>query len=352
MPECAYRPSGPWKNEASGAESPHRVGTEMFLEEAGFRWTVADAHLLLGGEPFLGYGFPWVDDPHAELPPLPEDDEVPLARQLQPVWIEESEVAAFFREPHTARQVWARQMGYPGDPAYLDFHKRHEDNGLRLWRVTDADADLADKLPYWPADAEEVARRQADHFVFLLEQLPGLAHGVALCPYDAELFGHWWYEGPRWLEETLSLVAAHPRIVTTTPSQELSGIPAGRRARLDEGSWGEGGDHRVWLNEETGWMWRDLERAEAAVAELLRSSPVPGRARAALRQLMLLAASDWPFLLTMGTATDYAIRRFQLHRDRLHTLIAATDRGSLPSWADEDLIGLAVEAGWWSEGDA
>ena len=348
MPECAYRPAGSWRHPATGAEEAERPGNETFLAAAGVRWTVVDAHLLLGGDPLVPYPELWGagegDDAAAEPPP-------PIGRRLQPRLVGTSDVAALPREPHTAHQVWSRHGGYPGDPRYLDFHKRHQESGLRLWRVTDAGGDLGDKLPYHPDAAMDAVRDQARHFPELLADIAGLGGGVAVCPYDAELFGHWWFEGVAWLEQVLAQTLDGGAITTTTPSRELAAHAPSARVALHEGSWGEEGDHRVWVNDETTWMWEDLRRAEEEVDAALPLLS-PARARAALAQLLLLAASDWPFLVTTGSAADYATERFHLHRDRLHELLAGAgdDDDVLPPWTADDLAGLEIDPRWWSEG--
>jgi 1,4-alpha-glucan branching enzyme len=306
---------------------------------------------VLGSEPLTGYGLPWGDVAPEAIAGVAADSG--LARQLQPAWIADSRVAAMVREPHTARQVWSRQVGYPGDPRYLDFHKRHTPSGLRLWRVTDAEADLADKLPYWPADAQEAARSQARHFLGLVQSLPGLDGRLAVCPFDAELFGHWWYEGPLWLEEVLRACQEEGPVRTSTPEAELEERPPRRRRELAEGSWGEGGDHGVWLQASVDGMWAALGAAEERVATLVEAagevaeSP-PGRLRAILAQLLLLAASDWPFLVSRGTAEDYAAARFSEHHRRLQELLGMRPGDPLPSWVDEDLPSIELDARWWA----
>jgi len=343
MPECAYRPGGAWRHPATGAEESDRPGNEAFLTAAGIRWTVVDAHLLLGGEPLVPYPDLWgaTGEP-GEPPPLP------IVSRLQPQRIGESTVAALPREPHSAHQVWSRHGGYPGDPRYLDFHKRHGETGLRLWSVTDAAGDLGDKLPYHPGEAMDAVRDQARHFPELLAGIAGLGGGVAVCPYDAELFGHWWFEGVAWLEEVLASTLDGGPITTTTPSRELVAHPPAASIALHEGSWGEEGDHRVWVNPATTWMWEDLRLAEEAVARTLRSLS-PARARAALAQLLLLAASDWPFLVTTGTAADYASERFHRHRDRLFELLDGNGDDTLPPFVGEDLAGFDLDPAWWRD---
>ena len=337
MPECAYRPGGPWVHPATGASEESRPGNEEFLAEQGLDWTVLDAHLLRQGDP----AFPYLSD----LPP--EEVVEPGGPHPKPYWIRRSSVAAFLRDARSAAQVWSRQGGYPGDGAFLDFHKRHTPSGLRFWRVTDSEADLIDKLVYWPEDAAARAREQAEHFVRLASGLPGMAGGVVCAPFDAELFGHWWFEGPVWLERVLELAAPGTVLEATTPARELDAGPSLRRAFFAEGSWGAGGDHRVWVNPETRWFWDELAECERGAFAAVRWGGGRKWRRAILNQLLLASASDWPFLVTMGTGRDYAERRFREHVSRLRELIDLGPRSrSLPDWVDGDLPFPDIEPEW------
>jgi 1,4-alpha-glucan branching enzyme len=339
LPECAYRPGGPWRHPVTGARETARPGVEAFLQRHGIRWTVVDTHLVLGGHPAVSSG--------GDTATAPDVVEGAVA---QPVLIDSSRVAAFVREPRSALQVWSRDYGYPGDPRYLDFHKRHWPSGLRLWRVTHPRADLADKQPYDPRAAGDAVEAQAEHFVELVAHLAGLDDGVAVCPFDTELFGHWWYEGPAWLEAVLRKAAAHPLVTPTSAGAYLEGNPPAARMCLPEGSWGDGGDHRVWVNPDTEWMWYELASSEFAVQTACRHPATTHYKRAVLNQLMILAASDWPFLVTTGAARDYAEERFSEHRRRLQQLLASpptTER--LPLWAREDMAFPFLDPEWWQE---
>ncbi|KAB2968343.1 MAG: DUF1957 domain-containing protein [Thermoanaerobaculia bacterium] len=337
MPECAYRPGGAWRHPVTGAVEPDRPGNEQLLAEQGLDWTVLDAHLLRAGDP----AFPYLSD----LPP--EEVVEPGGPHARPYLIWRSGVAAFLRDARSAAQVWSRQGGYPGDGAYLDFHKRHWPSGLRFWRVTGSEADLIDKLVYWPDEAARRAREQAEHFVELVAGLDGMGGGVVCAPFDAELFGHWWFEGPAWIERVLELAAPGATVEATTPARELDSGPALRRAYFAEGSWGAGGDHRVWVNPDTEWCWRELEDCErSAFAAVRRGGPRRWR-RAILNQLLLAAASDWPFLVTMGTGRDYAEKRFREHVERLRELVALGPRTRwLPDWVAGDLPFPDLEPEW------
>jgi len=337
MPECAYRPGGPWQHPVTGASEENRPGNEQFLEEQRLQWTVLDAHLLRAGDP----AFPYLSD----LPP--EEVAEPGGPHPKPYWIRRSSVAALLRDARSAAQVWSRQGGYPGDGAFLDFHKRHWPSGLRLWRVTGDEVDLGDKLVYWPQDAARRAREQAEHFVAMTAGLEGMGGGVICAPFDAELFGHWWFEGPIWLERVLELAAPGSVVEATTPSRELDSGPSLRRAFFAEGSWGAGGDHSVWVNDGTEWFWRELAELERSAFAAVRWGGSRKWRRAILNQLLLAAASDWPFLVTMDTGGDYASDRFRLHAQRLRDLVALGPRARhLPDWVDADMPFPEIEPEW------
>lgn len=337
MPECAYRPGGPWQHPVTGASEESRPGNEEFLAEQGLHWTVVDGHLLRPGDP----AFPYLSD----LPP--EEVVEPGGPHPKPYWIRRSSVAAFLRDARSAAQVWSRQGGYPGHGDYLDFHKRHWPSGLRLWRVTGESTDMADKLVYWPDEARRRAHEQAEHFLRLVAGLDGMDGGVICAPFDAELFGHWWFEGPLWLERVLELATAPRGVEATTPSRELDAGPSLRRAFFAEGSWGAGGDHRVWVNPQTEWFWRELADLERRAFAAVRWRGSRKWRRALLNQLLLAAASDWPFLVTMGTGGDYAETRFREHAARLRELVDLGPRARrLPDWVDADLPFPDLEPEW------
>ncbi len=324
LPECAYRPAGPFRHPVTELSEPFRPGLETLLEEAGFSWTVLDSHLLLGGKPV----------PSSAGGPLPAA--IPTSPSLyHPATIAHSRVAAFFRDPHTSLQVWSREHGYPGEERYLDFHKRHWPSGLKLWRVTHPKADLAEKLPYDPEAIAHAVDSHAHHFLEVVAGLADAQGGVVVAPFDTELFGHWWFEGVAFLEKVLEKAEAHPLVQPTTLSEQLSKehpVPVA----LPEGSWGEGGDHRVWVNAQTEHFWRELASLERQTWQALGAATAhDGFRTAQAHELLLALASDWPFLVTTQAARDYAERRFALHVQRLRELITASV-GTLPPWVTED----------------
>jgi 1,4-alpha-glucan branching enzyme len=358
LPECGYRPRYHWIPPV-GPDRQHRRalrrGLEETLAEYGVEFFFVDSHLILGGRPSPPYSdyFPQLDRLREagrdEWPRRPHVSPYSIGRVRSPGG--SGEAVVFFRDLETSRQVWSRERGYPGDPWYLDFYKKHEPQGLRLWRVSDK-GDLAAKSAYVPAQAEERAREHARHFAKLvaegLRRQTDQRKSALLCSlYDAELLGHWWHEGPLWLgflPEELSACG----IQATTCASYLDQHPLAESLTLPEGSWGEGGDHRTWLNNETGWAWERLYDSEFEFWSFVHESaamleaPLKRVLTQVCRELLLMQASDWPFLVTTGTARDYADQRFSSHfADFKRLLQIARNVREHGQWEQEEWIFLA-----------
>jgi 1,4-alpha-glucan branching enzyme len=301
-----------------------RPGIEEMLAAHGLEYFVADAHLVSAGRPvFLYRDFisakAGADEPASSVPG--SEAHSPYAPYRVASQGGTGTAVAFIRDPKTTLQVWSRTHGYPGEYAYLEFHKKHFPGGLRFWRITDGSGDLGRKVAYDPALAVQKVGLQARHFVELVQSTlaaAGAGGPALVCsPYDAELFGHWWFEGPLWLEQ-VAREMARAGVTRATLGEALADVPPRETLALPEGSWGEGGDHRVWLNRDTEWTWDRVYSAEAEWAAHLAAARPPtgdlGRALTqAARELLLLQASDWQFLITTGTARDYAERRVAEH---------------------------------------
>jgi 1,4-alpha-glucan branching enzyme len=240
-------------------------------------------------------------------------------------------------------QVWSRHHGYPGDEWYLDFHKIRWPGGLKYWRVTGPDVDLGEKVPYQPERAQASVKAHASHFAGLLGQVQreeGVGpDGVAMAPFDTELFGHWWFEGVDFLEGMYRELPAARKVIPVTASQHLDSFPARKLLRPLEGSWGADGDFSMWLNDETEWTWKRLWPLEEAFWRVAREGEAfpekaPVLAQAA-RQLLLAQSSDWQFMISTGAVPDYAERRFRLHCDNLEQLLPALKEDAPPEAVEE-----------------
>ena len=86
------------------------------------------------------------------------------------------------------------------------------------------------------------------------------AHVIAA--FDTELFGHWWYEGPVWLERVLrALPEAGVRVGTL--SDAIADGFVGSPVELPPSSWGSGKDWQVWAGE----MVADLVQLNSEVVD-------------------------------------------------------------------------------------
>jgi 1,4-alpha-glucan branching enzyme len=244
-------------------------------------------------------------------------------------------VAFFTRDPRTGIQVWSGEHGYPGDAHYLEFHKKRWPGGNRYWRITGPKTDLGDKLPYHPAIAMQRTADHAAHFAQITTEvlrsygkngLPGVP--ILTAPFDAELFGHWWFEGPEWLKRVAreySHKGSQVRLITCSEYLDRYS-PAGFVA-LPEGSWGANSDNSVWLNPDTAWTWKHIYQAELTVQQIAKGGRWRGHhdatrlVRQICRELLLLESSDWQFLITTRHARDYAEKRFNTHLEQLRTLL-------------------------------
>jgi predicted glycosyl hydrolase (DUF1957 family) len=255
------------------------------------------------------------------------------------------------RDPVSARLVWSKQGGYPGSAEYLEFHRRDATHGLRLWRVTSHTTALDEKAPYDPADAARAAERHAAHFTSSLEALARDGARVVVAPFDAELFGHWWREGPAFLAHVTRTLAAGDAPVRLATARDALAPGGAGEAVLDAGSWGALGSFAMWLNERTAWLWRRLWPLEEAFwrvapAALAHAAWHPVLVQAA-RELLLAQSSDWPFMLTRTEAADHAARRAKEHLAAAEALVGAL---ASPDAASLDAA-LALAAGHASRDD-
>src|SRR5437773_1478496 len=209
--------------------------------------------------------------------------------------------------------------------------------GLKYHRIT-GKTDV--KEPYEPERARERLEAHAAHFVDArVHQVAWLARAmdrppIIVCPYDAELFGHWWFEGPWWLEAVLRRLATTPELRAATPGDDLARHPTVQRATPAASTWGWKGYNEVWLAGENDWLYRHLHATADRLHALCRSYPsADERTRRALtqalRELFLAQASDWAFMMSRATTVEYAVRRSLDHLLRCQELCAQVERGAV-----------------------
>jgi 1,4-alpha-glucan branching enzyme len=324
LPECGYQP-----------------GLDELIREAGFSYFLVDSHGLLFGDPFPEFAL-----------------YAPVRSPAGP--------AVFSRDLDSSWQVWNLHNGYPGDPYYREFYRDlghdaefeyirpylHPDGvrrnvGIKYHRIT-GNASLGQREPYDPPRALERVADHARHFVSQRETQAGQVQtqlGVAplfLSPYDAELFGHWWYEGPLFLEQLFrELSRGQGGIRPVTLSEFLDSHPPRQEMQPAASTWGADGYHQVWLNPDNQWIYRHQHWAENRMVELANQFLAPPPEielllNQAARELLLAQSSDWAFLITHQKSLSYAVQRFRTHIDRFQRIEEGLRQGSLDSpWFQE-----------------
>lgn len=353
LPECAYRPA--YVTE-TGRKRP---GIEHFLGENGLKVFFSETHTITGGQP-VGVAGGDIIGPYGVIKrryviPASKSINIPerSATTFQPYYVFDttdypelnySGVSVIGRNNSVGQQVWSAEWGYPGDFDYREFHRKAGSSGIQYWRITGAGIDLGHKDLYHPDWAEYKIDQHAEHFAHLVgDNLRSYAKetgkfGLVSANYDTELFGHWWFEGVDWLGKVLRHLADSGDVELTTASRHINLHPPSEVLNLPESSWGAGGTHFVWDNNDTHWMWAPIHEAEARMENLANefTDPTPSEALVlaqTAREALLLESSDWPFLVTTGQAREYSIQRFSQHLERFNKLASSLEKGT----PDDDL---------------
>jgi 1,4-alpha-glucan branching enzyme len=307
------RPRGIWL-----AECAYEPGIDELLKEEGIRFFFLETHGIAFATPRPRYGI------------------------FAPIYCP-SGVAVFSRDMETAHQVWSADSGYPGDFDYREFYRDlgydldyeyikpylHSDGvrrniGIKYHRIT-GKVSLGEKQPYNPHNAREKAAQHAGNFLFnrtkQTEHLSGIfdRKPLIVSMYDAELFGHWWFEGPSFLNYIFRKMHHDQNIIKSiTPIEYLEKYEVNQVAVPAASSWGDKGYYEVWLNGSNDYMYRHLHKAADRMVELTHQfSDSDGDLRRALnqaaRELLLAQSSDWAFIATTGTMVEYAQKRTEDH---------------------------------------
>ena len=342
------QPRGIWL-----AECAYEPGVETLLKDNGIEYFISDTHAILYGDPRPRYGV------HAPV-------------------VCPNGTAVFARDVDTSQQVWSAEIGYPGNDLYREFYRdigwdapyeylkphlhssgerRHL--GLKYHRITGRDVPQNRKQPYIPALARDKAAENASHFIgerikqakLLRETFDGHPP-LVVSPYDAELYGHWWFEGPQFIDFFFKKIHFDQNeIECITPGDFLdSGLPI-QVQQPTASSWGENGYYKVWINEGNSWMYpyqhdaerrmteyanryaderretRD-ERRESVSSDSRLPSIVSRLLSQMARELLLAQSSDWAFQIYQGTTVEYSSRRFQSHIQRFNLLAEMLDSSS------------------------
>jgi len=318
LPECGYAP-----------------GIDAILRKYGIKYVILDTHGVTYSRPRPRYA------------------------TYAPVY-SPAGVAFFGRDVESSKQVWSSTEGYPGDFNYREFYRdigfdldydyvrpylysdQRGHTGIKYYRIT---GKTADKQPYCPHTAREKAAEHAGNFMFNREkQVEYLCQHmdrqpVIVAPYDAELFGHWWFEGPQWLEFLIRKIAFDQTTIKLgTPGEYLKQYPINQVVQPSMSSWGFNGYNEVWLDECNDWIYRHLSVMAREMIDLANAetdSPIIYRAlNQAARELLLAQSSDWAFIMKAGTMTEYAVYRTNSHIQQFWQLA----KGIRSGWIDEQYL--------------
>ncbi len=324
-----FRPKGFWLPECGF----HPV-LDQILHQSGIRYSFVDTHGILLGHPRPRYGI------------------------FAPIY-SSSSVAFFGRDAESSRAVWSAKEGYPGDPVYREFYRdigydlgydyirsyvngdgTRTMTGIKYYRIT---GNTQEKQPYVPQLARERAAQHAGNFMFNREKQVEYVYDfiarqpIIVSPYDAELLGHWWFEGPQWLDFLLRKIAYDQRTLqTTTPSEYLEQFKEHQIVTPSLSSWGWKGYSEVWLNGANDWIYRHIHKITERMieqAQIHRDQPMNSLYRRVLnqmaRELLLAQSSDWAFILNSGSCVEYAQRRLQEHIGRFNSLYEQIQSGQI-----------------------
>ncbi len=314
------KPRGIWLSECA-----YGPGIDEVLKEEGIKFFFTDTHGVMYGKPRPKYGV------------------------FSPVFCP-SGVAAFARDTESSHQVWSANTGYPGDFRYREFYRdlgydadyeyirpHLQSNGIRknigikYYKIT-GQVPLYDKKPYCPQDALDAAAAHAGNFMFnrgkQLESLNDLMgkKPIIVSPYDAELFGHWWYEGPAFIDFLFRKIHYDQKTIRLiTPIEYLRENPKNQVVTPSMSTWGDKGYNECWLNGSNDWIYRHLHKAAERMIEVSRENPqAKGIKEQALnqaaRELLLAQSSDWAFIMTTGTVVSYAQKKTKEHLNRFTRL--------------------------------
>lgn len=333
-------PKGIWLPECGFTH-----GIDEMLKDAGIEFFFLDSHGIANSDPVARYGI------------------------YAPIYCP-SGVAAFSRDTESSKQVWSAKEGYPGDCDYREYYRDigHEldfeyikpyihpdglriNTGIKYWRIT---GNTEYKECYRPEWAKEKAASHAGNFMFNREkQVEHLsAHmdrkPMIIAPYDAELFGHWWFEGPQWLDFLIRKIHFDQNTIKlATPSDYLKKYSKNQVAMPSPSSWGYKGYNEFWLDEGNDWIYRHIRVAQNRMVELVdkfsdklkikTKQDLTKRAlNQAARELLLVESSDWPFIMKTGTMVPYANKRINLHIGRFTKIY-------------EDIVSDKIDEAWLKE---
>jgi 1,4-alpha-glucan branching enzyme len=328
-------PKGIWLPECGYMEDIDKI-----LKEEGIKYFLLESHGILFARPRPKFG-------------------------VYSSYYTKNRVAVFGRDHESSKSVWSAIQGYPGDYNYREYYrdigfdldydyiKPYISNcgpriftGVKYYRIT---GESTHKEPYVPEWATDKAAYHAGNFMFNREkQIDYLSSifdrkPIIVAPYDAELFGHWWFEGIQWLNFLIRKIRYDQQTVKLiTPGQYLGLYPKNQVISPSPSSWGWKGYYEVWLNGSNDWIYPHLHRAQEKMTEAANKYAGQGGIKERLlnqmvRELLLAQSSDWAFMMKTGSFTEYAKKRTVAHLERFYLLKSYLEQGYVNNEVIEDI---------------
>lgn len=318
-------PKGIWLPECGYFE-----GLDKFLKEEGIKYFILETHGVLFSRPRPKFG-------------------------VYSAYYTKNKVGVFGRDHESSKNVWSSIQGYPGDYNYREYYRdigfdldydyikpyisscgTRIFTGIKYYKITGPNPH---KEPYNPQRAREKAAEHAGNFMFNREKHIEHLYGVlgrkpiVVAPYDAELFGHWWFEGVDWLNFLIRKIRYDQKTIKMlTPSNYLKIYPKNQVINPSPSSWGWKGYYEVWLNGSNDWIYPHLHRACEKMVEAVKRFGSDGQLRERIlnqmaRELLLAQSSDWAFMMKTGDFDDYARKRTTAHLERFYLLNSYLEKG-------------------------
>ncbi len=315
-----FRPDGFWLPEMG-----YYANLDKILRDNNLKYTFLDAHSVYFAKKNPTYG---------NFYPAKTDNGITI----------------FPREMALSNIIWSAGTGYPGDYRYREFHFDYTYSltdselndleidkipfGLKIYRITGEDRL---KEFYNPENAMAVIEEHSSDFIkkiidranqigSRIDKIP-----VFTLPFDAELFGHWWYEGPEFLKKIIKKISASKEIRLVSPGDpdvtaDLESItPA-------ESSWGNEGSFQTWMNPESSWIYPEI--ADLYYRLIAASNSSEKAVKQAFREILLASSSDWTFFIANGNSKDYGKMRLKDHISSAKKIIESIESGNI----DEEFI--------------
>jgi 1,4-alpha-glucan branching enzyme len=313
-------------------ENAYTPGIDRFLADAGIRWSLLNANGVNNGDTKAFFG-----------------TDAPV--------IAPAGVAFFGIDEETRASVWSREGGYPGHVNYKEWYRDlgyeaewdylpeyfhtanlRRNTGIKYYRITRKGGDLGSKEYYQPLWAEGTAHEQAGQFVYYRGAKANHAvralgrKSIVTSAYDAELFGHWWEEGPMWIESVFrKLLYDQSEVRPVTPSEYLAEQPHQQRMTPGASSWGKKDYFQTWVDgrsyQPNCWVYRHMYRLSNRLVDLAtrhknnENALLERALNQAARELLLAISSDWGFLIETGQAVRYSELRITNHAARARELM-------------------------------